>query len=74
MASDLAGIGGTVAAQFVVDTTGHPEAAGFKILRSTNPAFNEPAREMIMKSVYRPGKVRGVAVRVVVQQAVAFNP
>lgn len=71
---ERAGIGGTVAAQFVVDTTGHPEAAGFKILRSTNPAFNEPAREMIMKSVYRPGKVRGVAVRVVVQQAVAFNP
>ena len=61
-------------AQFVVDTTGHPEMAGFRVLSSTNPAFNEPAKEMIMKSVFRPGRVRGQAVRVQVQQAVSFNP
>jgi len=71
---ERAGIGGRVIAQFVVDTTGHPEAAGFKVLSSTNPAFNEPAKEMIMKSVFRPGRVRGQAVRVQVQQAVSFNP
>lgn len=71
---ERAGVGGRVVAQFVIDTTGHPESAGFKILTTTNPAFNEPAREMIMKSVFRPGKVRGVAVRVQVQQAVSFNP
>jgi outer membrane biosynthesis protein TonB len=63
-----------VVAQFVIDTTGHPESAGFRILSTTNQAFNEPAREMIMKSVFRPGKVRGQAVRVQVQQAVSFNP
>jgi outer membrane biosynthesis protein TonB len=63
-----------VIAQFVIDTTGHPESAGFKVIRSTNPAFNEPAKEMIMKSVFRPGRVRGQAVRVQVQQAVSFNP
>ena len=56
---ERAGVGGRVVAQFVIDTTGHPESAGFRILTSTNPAFNEPAREMIMKSVFRPGKVRG---------------
>jgi len=71
---ERAGIGGRVVAQFVVDTTGHPETNGFKVISSTNPAFNEPAREMIMKSVFRPGKVRGQAVRVQVQQAVSFNP
>ena len=71
---ERAGVGGRVQAQFVIDTTGHPESAGFKILSSTNPAFNEPAREMIMKSVFRPGRVRGQAVRVIVQQAVSFNP
>lgn len=71
---ERAGIGGKVIAQFIIDTTGHPETNGFKILSSTNPAFNEPAREMIMKSVFRPGKVRGQAVRVQVQQAVSFNP
>lgn len=71
---ERAGIGGRVVAQFVVDTTGHPETAGFRILSSTNRAFEEPAREMIMKSVFRPGRVRGQAVRVQVQQAVSFNP
>ncbi len=71
---ERAGVGGRVVAQFVIDTTGHPEMPGFKILSSTNPAFNEPAKEMIMKSVFRPGKVRGQAVRVQVQQAVSFNP
>ena len=71
---ERAGIGGRVVAQFVVDTTGHAESAGFRILSSTNPAFNEPAKEMILKSVFRPGRVRGQAVRVQVQQAVGFNP
>ena len=71
---ERAGVGGRVIAQFVVDTTGHPETSGFRILSSTNPAFNEPAKEMIMKSVFRPGRVRGQAVRVQVQQAVSFNP
>jgi len=71
---ERAGIGGRVVAQFVVDTTGHPEPAGFKIVSTTNPAFNEPAREMIMKNVFRPGRVRGQPVRVQVQQAVSFNP
>ena len=61
-------------AQVVIDTSGHPEPPSFKVLSSTNQAFNEPAREMIMKSVYRPGRVRGQAVRVQVQQAVGFNP
>lgn len=71
---ERAGIGGRVVAQFVVDTNGHPETNGFRILSSTNPAFNEPAREMIMKNVFRPGRVRGQPVRVQVQQAVSFNP
>lgn len=71
---ERAGIGGRVVAQFIVDTTGHPETSGFRIIETTNPAFNEPARETIMKSVFRPGRVRGQAVRVQVQQAVSFNP
>lgn len=71
---ERAGIGGRVVMQFVVDTTGHAEAAGFKILSSTNPAFNEPAKEVIMKSVFRPGRVRGQPVRVQVQQVISFKP
>jgi len=71
---ERAGIGGSVTAEFVIDTTGHPEANEFRVINTTNPAFNEPAKEMIMKSVFRPGRVRGQAVRVRVQQRVSFNP
>jgi len=71
---ERAGIGGTVTAEFVIDTTGHPEPNEFRIINTTNPAFNEPAKEMIMKSVFRPGRVRGQAVRVRVHQRVSFNP
>jgi hypothetical protein len=60
-------------AQFIVDPTGHAEPSSFRIISSTNKLFEESARETILKSVFRPGRVRGQAVRVIVQQAVAFN-
>lgn len=68
-----AGVTGRVMAQFIVDTTGHAEPGSFRVISSTNKAFEESARETILKSVFRPGRVRGQAVRVIVQQAVAFN-
>jgi len=68
-----AGITGRVELQFVVDTTGHAEPRSFKVLRSSNKAFEEPAREAIMKSVFRPARIRGQAVRQLVQQAMAFS-
>lgn len=68
-----AGITGRVEMQFVVDTTGHAEPGSFKVLRSSNKAFEEPAREAIMKSVFRPARIRGQAVRQLVQQAMAFS-
>lgn len=71
---ERAGVGGKVVAQFVIDTTGHAEPPSFKVISTTNAAFNEPAKEMVMKSVFRPGRVRGQAVRVQVQQGVSFNP
>ncbi|HSC57987.1 MAG TPA: energy transducer TonB [Gemmatimonadales bacterium] len=69
-----AGIAGSVDVQFIVDSTGHPEPGSFKVLKSTHPAFEAPAREAVMKTVFRPGKLHGQAVRVLVQQAVKFNP
>lgn len=71
---ERAAVSGRVIAQFVIDTTGHAEPSSFKVISTTNVAFNEPAKEMVMKSAFRPGRVRGQAVRVQVQQAVSFNP
>ena len=70
-----AGISGRVKMEFIVDTTGHAERPSIKILETSHPAFAEPAREMIAKSLYKPGRVRGQAVRVLVQQSINFvNP
>ncbi len=68
-----AGIEGRVEVQYVVDTTGHAEPGSWRVLRSTNKAFEEPAREAIMKAVFRPARIRGQAVRQLVQQAITFN-
>jgi protein TonB len=68
-----AGITGRVEMQFIVDTTGHVEGPSFKVLKTTHPAFSEPAREAILKSVFKPAKFKGRPVRQLVQQAVAFK-
>jgi protein TonB len=68
-----AGVSGKVELQFVVDTLGHAEAASWKVLKSTNKLFEEPARETIMKSVFKPARIKGAAVRQLVQQAMVFN-
>jgi protein TonB len=68
-----AGIAGAVDLQYVVDTTGHAEAGSFKVLKTTHPAFVEPAREAISKGVFKPAKFKGQAVRQLVQQRISFK-
>ncbi len=68
-----AGIPGRVRVQFVVDTLGHVEPEGFKVLESTNPAFIEPAREALLKGLFKPGRAQGKAVRVQVQLSLVFK-
>ena len=66
-------IPGVVAMQFVVDTLGRVEPNSMRVLSSTNKAFEEPTRQMLLKSLYKPGKVRGTPVRVLVQQKINFT-
>jgi protein TonB len=68
-----AGIAGSVDVQYIVDTTGHAEPSSFKVLKSTHQAFEEPAREAIMKGVFKPAKFRGKLVRQLVQQRISFK-
>jgi periplasmic protein TonB len=68
-----AGITGRVEVQFIVDTTGHVENNSFKIMKTSHPAFGEPTREAILKSVFKPAKFKGRPVRQLVQQAVSFK-
>jgi TonB family protein len=68
-----AGITGRVEMQFIVDTTGHVEASSFKIMKTSHPAFAEPAHEAILKSIFKPARFKGRPVRQLVQQAVSFK-
>jgi periplasmic protein TonB len=67
-----AGIEGQVIIEFVVGVDGHPEPESFRVIESANKAFERPAREAILASVYRPGRMRGQPVRVLVRQPVTF--
>lgn len=73
-AMQSAGIPGRVNVEFVVDTLGHIKESTLRITKSTNTVFDEPAREALLKSVYKPGKSQGKAVQVLVQTAVVFKP
>ena len=68
-----AGIAGRVELQYVVDTTGHAEPNSFKVLKTSHPAFVEPAKEAITKGVFKPAKFKGTPVRQLVQQAISFK-
>ncbi|HEY9384687.1 MAG TPA: energy transducer TonB [Gemmatimonadales bacterium] len=68
-----AGVSGFVDAQYVVDTLGHAEPVSWRVLRSSNAQFEAPAREAIMKGVFKPARIKGAAVRQLVQQSIKFN-
>lgn len=68
-----AGVAGFVDVQYVVDTTGHAEPNSWRVLKSTNTQFEAPAREAIMKGLFKPARIKGAAVRQLVQQRVSFN-
>ena len=68
-----AGIGGSVDLQYIIDTTGHAEPGSFKVLDKTHDAFVAPAKEAIAKSVFRPAKFKGAAVRQLVNQRITFK-
>ena len=68
-----AGVQGFVEALWVVDTTGHAEMARFQVLKSSHPQFEAPAREAVAKSVFKPARIKGRAVRQLVQQRFLFS-
>jgi periplasmic protein TonB len=68
-----AGISGSVDLQYVVDTTGHAEPNSFKVIKTSHPAFSEPAQEAIRKGVFKPAKLKGRPVRQLVQQRISFK-
>jgi TonB family protein len=67
-----AGVQGRVEVQLVVDTLGCAEGGSFRIVHSDNPGFEAPAIESLRGALFRPARVFGRAVRVLVQVPVVF--
>jgi hypothetical protein len=44
-----------------------------KVMSSTHKAFEDPAKEAMTRCPFRPAKMRGQPVRVLVQQAISFK-
>lgn len=68
-----AGVEGQVMVQVVVDTTGRPEPGSLRVVESTNRGFDAAAVATVRGALFRPGRVWGRAVRVLVQVPVAFR-
>ncbi len=49
------------------------EPNSIKIVRSPNPEFNQSARDWIAKVLFRPARVRGQPVRVLVEVPIDYR-
>ncbi len=58
---------GRVAVQFVVDTMGVPEPGSVRVLTSPDTALSRAAAAAVLLWRFRPGRVHGHAVRVLVE-------
>ncbi len=68
-----AGIGGRVVIEAVIDATGRAERGSLRVLSATHALLEQPALALVAGSVYRPGKLDGRAVRVLVEVPVIFQ-
>jgi len=68
-----AGIQGRVMVQFIIDTAGRVEPSSLKVLESPNPGFDSPSRGYILHAVFRPVRVHGRPVRVLVTLPVLYQ-
>ena len=68
-----AGLQGRVSVQAVIDTLGRAELASVKVIARPNTAFDESARAYVLHAVFRPARVKGRAVRVLMTVPVDYR-
>ncbi len=66
-------IQGRVLVQAVIDTLGRAELNSVKILQSPNPGFDQSARQYVLKALFRPARVHGRAVRVLINIPIDYK-
>ena len=67
------GVQGEVIVTAVVDTLGQAESGSVRIVRSDNPGFEAAAQASVRAARFRPARIYGRAVRVLVQVPVVFR-
>src|SRR5712664_2518834 len=68
-----AGLQGRVTVQAVIDTLGRAEPASLKIIARPNTAFDQSARAYVLHTVFRPARIKGRAVRVLIRVPVDYR-
>lgn len=68
-----AGIQGRVMVQAIIDTLGRAEPNSVKVIQSPNPGFDQSAKNYVLKTLFRPARVHGRAVRVLVQLPIDYR-
>jgi protein TonB len=67
------GVGGRVLVQCIVDTMGIIEPNSVKILQTPDTAFSRATIEALLQARFTPARVKGKAVRVLVNVPIDFN-
>jgi len=68
-----AGIQGRVMVRAIIDTTGRAEPGSVRVIESPHPGFDQAARNFVLRTRFRPGRVHGRAVRVLIEFPVEFR-
>jgi len=68
-----AGLQGRVTVQAVIDTLGRAEPASLKVIARPNTAFDESARAYVLHAAFRPARVKGRGVRVLIKVPVDYR-
>lgn len=65
---------GFVEVTAIIDTAGHAEPASVQVVSTPDSGLIEPVKQMMVAAQFSPGRLKGAAVRVMVQMAVDVRP
>jgi len=66
-------ISGSVAAQYIVDTTGFADTASFHVLNTPRPEFIQAVKDVLPYMRFEPAKIGNTRVRQLVEQQFTFK-
>jgi len=68
-----AGVEGQVVLEARVDSTGRVQKGSVSVVSATHPGFVDPARQALMSTLFRPARVNGRAVAMLVRVPFGFS-